>query len=300
MTVLYAYKLENNPLLNELQLSEHYHINHLDSLDQIPKQLERPSVIFFSGQEPTLQTIVKRSQQQQQALTPIILTQGAAANLNNEELYRYCDYLQVPAPTHMVQNRLERALSYSQMQLQASTLAQYESTSGLYSYSYFLSRLKEEMAGSRRHGTPLTCIILKFSFYEAYLDTYGLDFIGDLYKRLGKTIQDSVRQEDIVARLGNDEIGLLLPQTTEAGSRILTQRMLEKATTVQAPNSGGYQEELIVHAGMASFPHTDFQDADPNTLLRYARHALHHARTMDEAPYFASFTELKSNGLSSL
>jgi diguanylate cyclase (GGDEF)-like protein len=80
----------------------------------------------------------------------------------------------------------------------------------------FVRELSRMMAFAQRYGTPASVV---------YFDVDGLKLINDQYGHaagdaallhIAQTLIDSVRNSDIVGRLGGDEFGVLLVQTDEA------------------------------------------------------------------------------------
>jgi diguanylate cyclase (GGDEF)-like protein len=184
----------------------------------------------------------------------------------------------------VVENRIQRALAYSKLQVVQTNSQLVDEASGLYSYAYFVRRLQDEMALAKRHNTAFSCVVIKFAFYEAYLDSYGYQFIEKLYARLAERIRNVIRQEDIAARLGNDEMALLLPRTPEKGAQVLAKRLLENVIRLEIDASGTQAEDVFVFAGIVEYPSLELADADPDTLLRFNRHALHQARNDETEP----------------
>ena len=113
-----------------------------------------------------------------------------------------------------------------------------------------------------------------------YLDSYGYNFINALLRFLGDRVSGMVRHEDIVARIGDGEIAILLSRSTEKGAKVFTGRMV-KGLNALVFKYGAYEEEVLVCAGVAGFPLPEFSGADADTMVRYARHALHQAKTSE-------------------
>jgi diguanylate cyclase (GGDEF)-like protein len=296
MTVLYTYRLNSSELNDLVPFGQTHQVNRLESLDQVPRQLERPSVIFLSDADQSLGVILNRVAQLQPALTPIILSSSPDTLKSNlpENYAKDADVWFLPlATTTDADFRLARALEYSHLRIQQNTSSYIDDTSGLFSYGYYLRRLKEEMSYARRHQSPLTCVVIKFAFYEAYLDSYGYEFIEKLYGKMAAIVRDTIRQEDIAARLGDDEIGLLLPKSTEKGALVLAKRLMERIGKVELmPNDLGESEHVFTFAGIAAYPNPDLSEPDPDTLLRFTRHALHQARCSAEENAIVMFSQM--------
>jgi len=160
--------------------------------------------------------------------------------------------------------------------------AQFDDVTQLHNGRYFINRLNAEISLAKRHMSPLSCIVLDISFYQVYLDAYGYDFVNDLLKHLALIVESHKRHEDIVARVGDHEIGILLTRSTEKGARIMARRIIDQIESVPFVRDEA-SEPLTVVAGIVSFPipNEDQQQTDANMMLRYARHATHQAKEAD-------------------
>lgn len=159
--------------------------------------------------------------------------------------------------------------------------------------SYYMQRLNEEISVSRRHKSSLCCVILSVNYYRVYLDSYGYQFVNALLHFVGEEINQLIRYEDKVARVGDDELALLLPRCSEADAKKLIQRLASKLNKLVFKFEQ-YEEEISVFAGVASYPLSDETPTTPDMLIRYAHHALHQAKTSDEDSQCVSlFSEIK-------
>ena len=308
MTTYYTYQAKD--LSDSLQacFSADSQYQELFSLDQVPRQLETPAILFLDAGNPGVSAIVSRVQDIQPLLCPVLLFRRQDKPINDPVLQCKTEFLSVEAPSCEVQNRIHRALLYAKNQMGAQDNNQQDSLCNLYSYGYFLQRLKEEIALSKRYQSPVSCVIFRFAFYDAYLDSYGYEFVRQIWQRLTEVIENSIRQEDIAARLGNDEIGLLLPRSTDQGAAIVAERLLEKLNALHieslgvdilnAQNNSLQDETLEFYAGIVTTPSLEVQDSHPDAILRFARHALHHARSNDAPNNLGLFSDLKPNLLS--
>ncbi len=84
---------------------------------------------------------------------------------------------------------------------------------GLINRRYFLVRAKKELIRVHRYGGMLSLIMFDIDHFKDINDTYGHS-VGDLVlKEIARICGETVREIDIVGRLGGEEFVVLLPQT---------------------------------------------------------------------------------------
>jgi len=181
-----------------------------------------------------------------------------------------------------------------QSSFRANVLAGHkDEVDNLLSRPYFMHRLSEEISISKRHKTPLCCVIFSIEFYRMYLDSYGYQFTNALLRFVGDEMNKLIRYEDQVARVGDDELALLLARCTEADAKKLVQRLADTLNSIIF-RFDEYEEALSVCAGVVAYPLPDNEAATADTLVRYAHHAVHQAKTTDEASHCVSmFSEIQ-------
>lgn len=87
------------------------------------------------------------------------------------------------------------------------------------------------LALSQRTGSPLTLLYIDLDDFKAVNDGLG-HLEGDrVLKLVGETLRGSLRRSDIVGRLGGDEFAIVLPETNDAGTRVLVDQIRERVAT---------------------------------------------------------------------
>jgi len=101
---------------------------------------------------------------------------------------------------------IENAMLYARTE----ELAIRDSLTGLVVRRYFLERFQEELKRAARRKGPLSLLLLDIDNFKNYNDRFG-HAAGDIVlKYLAKTLSSLVREGDIVARYGGEEIMILL------------------------------------------------------------------------------------------
>ena len=128
---------------------------------------------------------------------------------------------------------------------------------GVYNRRYLDRKITEEIARSLRYGSPLSMMLLDIDHFKAVNDQYGHQIGDDVLKGLGKLLIEKVRDTDIIARYGGEEIAILLPQTTGAAAFDLAERLrqaIEKSIMVPANENDQHKDIAItVSIGVTEF-----------------------------------------------
>jgi diguanylate cyclase (GGDEF)-like protein/putative nucleotidyltransferase with HDIG domain len=84
---------------------------------------------------------------------------------------------------------------------------------GLPNHRAFRERLAEEVARAQRHDRPLTVALLDVDGFRDLNDRAGLDVADEVLMEIGSLLRGAVREEDVLARLGADEYGVIFVES---------------------------------------------------------------------------------------
>jgi len=104
------------------------------------------------------------------------------------------------------------AIENAQLYARTKELALRDSLTSLYTRTYFMERLNEELQRTIRSGSSLSLLMLDIDHFKNYNDTYG-HIAGDIIlKTLGLILVDFFEKKNgIAARYGGEEFVVLLP-----------------------------------------------------------------------------------------
>lgn len=154
-------------------------------------------------------------------------------------------------------------------------LAATDHKTGAHSYRFFVQRLEEEVARSRRYHLPLSLLLVDLDGFKAANDRLGHRAGDDVLRGVAKTLSQGVRLMDVVSRYGGDEFTVLLPNTTKVGAAVLAERLRVGLEVVgQGPAAAG---AITASIGIASLP--DEAIDSPEELIEAADRALYVAKT---------------------
>ena len=276
----------------EKVLGKTYSFTAVEDTASLVQYRDEKGVILVSGNAAKAETLIGVIRSQAPRLGCVVVMEKEQVDKLGDAAISMADILSMPASTLEIQARISTALQISELRHLIEESAQMDEVVELYNSRYFIKRLGEEMSLAKRHLSPVTCVILGIAYYDVYIDSYGYQFVSKTLSQVANLIKSLVRTEDLIGHLGNSEIGILLPRSSEKGALALTTRIIEQVEKLSF-KVNDQTEKLEVHAGIAGFPSkANPEEMEPDTLIRYTRHALHHARCTEDQK-IQLFSEMK-------
>ncbi len=103
----------------------------------------------------------------------------------------------------------------------------------VYNRRYLDRRLNEECALARRHALPLSALLIDIDHFKQINDDCGHQ-VGDMVlSYLGRLLLQAIRETDIVARYGGDELMIIAPNTSTSMAGTLAERLRQHVETHQ-------------------------------------------------------------------
>lgn len=135
--------------------------------------------------------------------------------------------------------------------------ARTDQLTGLYNRRHFDEELGRIRARAQRATLPDPCSLLlaDVDFFKKVNDTYGHDGGDAVLKAVARTFRERVREVDVCARFGGEEIAVLLPSTPVAGALELAER-LRLALEALVIRHAGREIRVTASFGVASYPET--------------------------------------------
>jgi diguanylate cyclase (GGDEF)-like protein/PAS domain S-box-containing protein len=104
-------------------------------------------------------------------------------------------------------------------------LAMTDYLTSLYNRRYFMQRGAEEFKRVGRTNQPLSLLMLDIDQFKKVNDTHGHE-AGDMaLQQVAATLKSSLRETDILGRIGGEEFAVLLPNTPLKEAAILAERV---------------------------------------------------------------------------
>jgi len=167
------------------------------------------------------------------------------------------------------------------MENQLRNLAFYDSLTGLPNRVLFFSRLEEMLSSARRHEEKLSLLFLDLDSFKDVNDSLGHDVGDQLLREVARRLEDTIRDEDLVVRLGGDEFCILTMENDDGLDAVeVASRCIAR---INEPIE--LRNQLIrpqVSVGIARYP----EDGDsPTALLKAADSAMYAAKEAGKNRY---------------
>jgi diguanylate cyclase (GGDEF)-like protein len=143
---------------------------------------------------------------------------------------------------------------------------------GLYNHGFFLTRLNEEVARTKRNGYNSSIIVMDVDKFKNFNDSYG-HLAGDkVLEKLAQMIKQGVRSEDIPSRFGGEEFTVLLPHTDKVTVWTVAERLRTSIAEMQVPWEVPLPQ-VTISLGIYTFDENT--GADVSSIIRRADEALY-------------------------
>jgi diguanylate cyclase (GGDEF)-like protein len=159
-----------------------------------------------------------------------------------------------------------------EMERELQRLANTDPLTGLANRTRFFAAAAAEIKRASRRGWPLAVLMADIDHFKRINDSCGHDRDDLALRACADRCRQSVREEDVVARLGGEEFGFLLPETSWSDAFALAERM---RGAIEALSLEGLDRPMTVSIGLAE---VGPDEASVGAALSRADHALYLAK----------------------
>lgn len=172
---------------------------------------------------------------------------------------------QVVERTQALERMVEKLQAYSYQDV----------LTGLHNRRYFDELLEHEAAVARRHGTPLTLVMIDIDHFKRFNDREGHEAGDAVLIGVGRVLTHHFRDADVVCRLGGEEFVIIMPGATAAIAEARLADLLEILRRTRFRHRDRLLDTLSVSCGIAAYPE---HAGEPLTLIGLADKALYSAK----------------------
>jgi diguanylate cyclase (GGDEF)-like protein/PAS domain S-box-containing protein len=145
----------------------------------------------------------------------------------------------------------------------------------------FRDRLEHGLQRARRSAKQLALLLLDLDRFKVVNDTLGHPLGDALLRAIAERLRAATSESDTLARLGGDELALLLEDDASAQNAAFAARRLQ-ALFAQPLALGEHELVVTASIGISLFP---FDGDDADTLIRHAERAMYEAKTLGRNTY---------------
>lgn len=173
------------------------------------------------------------------------------------------------------QRMASEALRMAQTEL--TRLAYRDTLTGQYNRRYFDEHFQREWDRARRTHEPLALLLIDLDHFKAFNDHYGHPAGDSCLAQVAQVLaQAASRSADILARLGGEEFGVVLPGTSAAGAEEVAVRIRAQLAKAVIAHEAAPAGRMTVSIGIAVV--ADRDGPSPAELLVQADKALYETK----------------------
>jgi diguanylate cyclase (GGDEF)-like protein len=145
-------------------------------------------------------------------------------------------------------------------QLQAEHLAALDPLTGLRNRRAFAEQAAPVWSTARRHGRPLSVIVLDLDHFKRINDSHGHSIGDAVLVAAARAIERDCRAGDIAARWGGEEFIVLMPETSGQQAWAMAERLLDSVRSIDL-SLGGERLGVSASVGVAEWRgHDDLEE----------------------------------------
>lgn len=153
-------------------------------------------------------------------------------------------------------------------------LATHDELTGVPNRRHFMTVAQGEWARARRYGNDAALLLIDADHFRRVNDNHGHLCGDELLRRIALAAAASVRQPDVLARFGGEELIVFLPQTDPLGALDVAERIRVQVQELRVPWQGlevGTTVSIGVAPMRAELPSLDWMIHEADTALRSAK-----------------------------
>lgn len=143
-----------------------------------------------------------------------------------------------------------------------------------YNRRFFHEALSREVSRSQRYSRELGLILLDIDHFKALNDAHG-HLAGDaILRELGKVVKQNIRKQDILARVGGEELAIIAPESGSAELLVIADKVRQLVADMAVCFGGASLSTTISIGGSV----LRGRDDTPEALYGRADEALYAAK----------------------
>jgi len=132
--------------------------------------------------------------------------------------------------------------------------ANYDALTGIYNRRFMENNMQHVMEFAARSNGFMSVIMIDIDHFKKYNDAYGHDEGDRCLREAAKAVAAGItRSGDFAARYGGEEFIAVLPNTDEAGARVVAEKIVANVRNLNIPHKASETAgHVTVSAGVAT------------------------------------------------
>lgn len=164
-----------------------------------------------------------------------------------------------------ITGRLEADLALSRQELEhrlkvEGELRRWATTdmlTGMANRRHFIDVAMREMPRAQRYARPMSVLVFDVDHFKSVNDRYGHATGDEALKAITRVSAQTLRETDLLGRMGGEEFGVLLPETDLAGAADLAERLRAAIAVTRVTAPDGDEVTMSVSIGCTDIGPTD-------------------------------------------
>ncbi len=197
----------------------------LQQIEQI-----KPDLIVLDVQMPGMDgyEVCKRLKENETtASIPVVFLTASSSNEDEERGLEIgaTDFIRKPISPQIVRTRVSNILNLQSATRQLELLASTDPLTGAYNRRHFMETGNSELLRSKRYNHAFSVLMLDIDHFKSVNDKYGHNIGDEALIQTVRVIEETLRGEDTLGRLGGEEFAVLLPETDVSQAGLLADRI---------------------------------------------------------------------------
>lgn len=175
----------------------------------------------------------------------------------------------------MIVSTLTLALRNSEAHREVQEMATTDSLTGLFNKRHFCEALTKEFKVAMRYQTPVSLLMIDLDNFKLINDRFGHQAGDAVLKEIALLLTRSLREIDIPARYGGDEVAIILPETVIEQAFFVAKR-IKKLIEEHPVKFGQRSIKVTASFGISSCPNSLIKSVED--MIAAADKALYDAK----------------------
>lgn len=154
-------------------------------------------------------------------------------------------------------------------------LATTDSMTGLYNHRFFQEHMRRSVDQANRFKHKFSLLLIDIDFFKKFNDTYGHQAGDEVLRQVARKLKKNVRNVDIVARYGGEEMAIILEHANEEEALIVAQKIVRSIAEEAYPIAEGVAKHVTISCGVATYP---THGSSPSQLIEFSDAGLYRAK----------------------